>query len=952
MRRMVTCPFPTLVVLLMNNSMKTNIRQIRDGFTIALIVMLFNSLTFAAKAAGSPSLTPVNLRCQGMVNPEGTDATNPELSWVSISSDPTERGQIQTAYQIIVAGSESALSTNVGNLWDSGKVMSDRSIHVAYTGTPLQSHQACFWKVRIWDRDGAASPWSQPSSWTMGFLTSNGWQPNWIGSTDRTQVVRKEFTLSKPVKRAWVYASALGLYELRLNGQKVGDDLFAPGWTDYRARVQYQRYDVTGLVKTGANAIGAVLAPGWYAGKIAWFKANQYGSYPLFAAELHVEFTDGSTQVVSSDSNWKVGSGPLTASDIQDGDQYDARLENAGWDQPGYNDSKWQAVAVKKNDRRLVAQMDPSVGVIQEITPASVTQPSPGLYVYDLGQNITGVVRIKAQGTNGTTITLQHAERINSDGTLDRSNLKSAQATDTCIMKGKGLETFQPQFTFHGFRYFSVQGLAAAPALTDVTGVVVGSRVPDTGALQTSDGALNQLLSNIKWTARNSYLSIPMDSSQRSERLGWTGDANVMAATAAFIFDMARFYAKWQADILDSQALNDGGDDEGLMPNVSPKWRQAGGKGGGWGDVGVNLPYIVWQRYGDTNIIVDSYAGMKKWLTYLGNKSSHYLVSSKVSTAGDWQNVDDDTARNLIASFYYALDVAQMAEMAAAIGKNADAVHYRALFENIRSAFIDKWVAADGKVSNGTQTAYVFALYLELLPENLRSAAVQKLVASITARDTHLSTGYLGSQWLLRVLADNGRADVAYQLLQQTTYPSWLYMASMNQTTLWESWATLSPDGTFGNKRTSLGHSALGSVGDWMFQAIGGLVPDVASPAFKHFYIRPRPGGTLRQAEMTFQSPQGRIASRWTLNNNQFNLEVEVPVNATATIVLPTTNTTSITESGLPAVSSPGVVYAGTAGGSASYNVGSGRYSFAATLTNSQTVGGLHAVNELLCAQD
>ncbi|MCH5375278.1 MAG: glycoside hydrolase family 78 protein, partial [Planctomycetes bacterium] len=664
------------------------------------------------------------------------------------------------------------------------------------------------------------------------------------------------------------------------------------------------------------------------------------GKHPSFATQLHVEFADGTTQVIDSDSTWKMSSGPLTASDIQDGEQYDARLENDGWDWPGYNDSKWQTVTVKANGRNLVAQMDPSIGVIHEITPVSVTEPSPGCFVYDLGQNITGVVRIQANGARGTIISLQHAERLNDDGTLDRSNLtvgkQTAEAKDTYVMSGAGVETFQPRFTFHGFRYFSVQGLAEAPALTDVTGVAIGSRLPETGSLQTFDEELNQLISNIKWTAQNACLSVPMDCPQRAERLGWTGDANVMGATAAFLFDMSRFYAKWECDILDSQALNDDGPDEGVMPNVSPKFPPLkGGKGGGWGDAGVNLPYIMWKRSGDTDIIGDSYAGMKKWLTYLERNSTDHVITSRVSTAGDWQNVDDDTPRNLIATFYYAVDVSQMAEMAAAMGQEDDVARYRTLFENIRSAFIKKWVAADGTVANGSQTAQVFALHLGLLPENLRPAAVQKLLDSIIDHQYHLTTGYLGSQWLLHVLADNGHTDIAYKVLQQRTYPSWLYMVGMNQTTIWESWGSLNPDGTFAVKRKSLNHEALGSVGDWMFQSIGGLVPDAASPAFKHFTIRPRPGGTLRHAEVTYQSPHGIIVSEWTLKDNQFSLDVEVPVNSSATIVLPTANVASITESGLPAASSPGVVYAGINHGSASYDVGSGRYSFAAMLTSS-----------------
>jgi alpha-L-rhamnosidase len=922
-----------------NHFIKTISKRIRDGFTIAVVATCFTALAIAATTDASPGLTPRNLTCQGLVNPQGLDSANPSLSWISISANPTARGQIQTAYQILVADSEAALGKDLGNLWDSGKTAGDRAIHVAYAGKPLKSHQACYWKVRVWNRDGTESAWSYPGFWTMGFVAPDKWQPDWIGSDQRTPLLRKEFKVAKPVKQAWVYASALGLYELHLNESKVGSDLFAPGWTDYRQRVQYQRYDVTDRVKNGANVMGVEIAPGWFAGKIAWFSNNRYGKQVAFAAELHLEFMDGSTQIVKTDGTWETSAGPLTASDIQDGDQYDARLEKNGWDTPGYNDSSWTTVEVMTSEHRnLVAQRDQTVGVIREMKPVKVTKPTPGVFVYDLGQNITGVARITAKGPKGTTITLRHAERLNADGTLDVTNLKLAKATDTYIMSGHGAETFQPKFTFHGFRWVSVEGLDKAPALTDVTGIVLGSRLPEAGSLQTSNPDLNHLLSNIHWTIRNSYLSVPMDSPQRSERLGWTGDANVMAATATWFFDLDRFYTKWEHDILDAQAYNEG-NMAGGMPNVAPRWMvKQGGTGGGWGDVGVNLPYLLWKRYGDDEIVRTSYSGMKKWIGYMARHGDNHIipVKARISTAGDWEDANDETPKDLVGTFYYAFDVAQVAEMAAAIGEEADATAFRKQFEEVRAAIIKKYVTQDGTVAKGSQTAQVFALHLGLYPDGLREKVFGKLLENIKAHDDHLTTGYLGTQWLLEVLAENGHADVAYKILLQKTGPSWLFMASRGQTSLWEGWDSLKPDGTFGSKRTSLGHSALGSCGDWMFQRIGGLVPDSASPGFKHFIIRPIPGGALTNAEMSYESPHGKITTRWKLNGNQFALEVEVPVNTSATIVLPTANTASVTESGRPIAASPGVVAAGTTPESASYKVGSGRYSFSATFADHQ----------------
>jgi len=910
----------------------------KNSFKTWRVIKLLGGLVMAiasqANAGGMPIISAAKLQCEQLETPRAVEKTHPNFSWICESRDPAARAQMQTAYQILVADSPAALAKDQGNLWDSGKVKSDQSTFVTCAGKPLAAHQEYYWKVRLWNRDDAASSWSQPAFWSMGFLPAAPWKPTWISSAGRTGLLRKEFTIKKTLKRAWVYASALGFYELRLNGGKVGSDLFAPGWTDYFQRVQYGRYDVTAQVKRGGNVMGAEIAPGWFAGKIGSHGPSKYGKTPAFAADLFLEFTDGTTQIVKSDGTWKTSAGPLTASDMQDGDQYDARLEKTGWDLPGYDDSSWMAAEVLQGENRnLVAQQDQPIGVVREMKAVKVTEPTPGVHVYDLGQNITGVARIAMQGAKGTKITLRFAERLNADGTLDFTSLRAAKATDTYILSGNGVETFQPKFTFHGFRWVSIQGLEKAPALSEVSGIVICSQVPEIGFLQTSDAALNHLLSNIKWTAHNAYMSVPLDSPQRSERQGWTGDANVMAATATWLFDMDRFYTKWEGDVLGAQAYNKG-EADGLMPTVAPRWAESGGgKGGGWGDVGVNLPYVLWQRYGDTEIIRTSYVGMQKWLAYLERHSKNHIIpaNTRISTAGDWEDVNDETPKDLVATFYYALDVSQVAEMAAAIGKDADAAAYRKQFAEIRAAIIKEFVAPDGTVAKGSQTAQVFALHLGLYPDGMREKVLGRLLENIKAHKDHLTTGYLGTQWLLQVLAENGHADVAYKILLQKTQPSWLFMASMGQTSLWEGWTSLKPDGSFGSKRTSLGHEALGSGGDWMFQGIGGIVPDPASPGFKHFIIRPIPGGTLTSAETSYESPHGKIATRWKLNGNQFALEVEVPVNTTATIVLPDAVTASITESGRPVAAAPGVVAAGTATGSASFKVGSGHYTFAIT---------------------
>ncbi len=889
------------------------------------------AITLLFPCAANGAIQPSQLKTADLVNPRGIDATNPDFGWIPLASEPVLRGQVQGAYQILVSDSVAALASDTGNLWDSGKVESDQTFDLSYAGKPLKAHQTCYWKVKLWDGKGIDSGWSEPASWTMGFLPAGSWNPTWINNGDLTAIFRKEVKLTKPVKRAWIYASALGIYELRMNGRKVGEELFAPGWTDYRKRVQYQRHEVTDLLASGGNVIGAELAPGWFSGKIGWFAAGRYGKRPAFAAELHLEFTDGSSQVVATDGTWKASAAPLTASDILDGDQYDSRLEQNGWDLPGFDDAKWTAAEVVIGEKRnMVAQRDQPVGVIREMKPVKVSEPTPGTFVYDLGQNITGVARIKVQGSQGTKVTLRFAERINPDGTLDVTNLKLAKATDTFILSGNGSETFQPKFTFHGFRWLSIEGLAKAPAPSDVTGVVIGSLLPEAGTFETSNPDLNQLISNLRWTISNSYFSIPLDSPQRSERLGWTGDANVMAASVMWFFDVSQFFAKWQRDILDAQSYAKG-EMEGVMPNVAPRWIPKGtGRGGGWGDVGVNLPYLLWKRYADTDIIRYSYEGMAKWIRYLERNGKNHIipVKARVSTAGDWENHHDDTPKDLVGSFYYALDVSQLAEMADAIGKPSDAAAYRKQFGEIRQAIIKEFVKEDGQVANGSQTAQVFALYLGLYPDGMKDKVLGKLVENIKSKENHISTGFLGTQWLLQVLANHGRADLAYTILLQKSGPSWLFMASNGQTSLWEGWDSLKPDGTFGSKRTSLGHTALGSFGDWLFQGVGGLTPAAESPGFKHFLIRPAPGGGLKNAAMSYRSIRGQIATKWEIRGKHLRLEVEVPVNTTATIVLPTANAAAITESEMPLADSPGITPKFSSGNSASFEVGSGRYSF------------------------
>jgi alpha-L-rhamnosidase len=752
----------------------------------------------------------------------------------------------------------------------------------------------------------------------------------------RTPMLRRSFTLAKPVRRAWIYASALGIYELRLNGSDVDNRLYAPGWTDYRQLVQYQTYDVTNMLHFGENVLGAQLAPGWYCGNIGWFGPNHYeGSAPALFAELHVEYDDGTTEIVPTDTTWKISAGPVVSADNLDGETYDARREQPGWDKPGFQDSRWSAAAMRTAPpgMQMSAQLDPPVRVTQEIKPVSVSEPEHGVFVYDLGQDITGVARISAQGAAGSTMKIRQAEALNKDGTLNIITLHSpglnaeALATDHYTFKDSNKATFQPTFTWHGFRYVEITGLAAKPPLGDVTGIVMGTDVAHIGQLATSNVLLNRLFQNMAWSGRDAYMSIPMDCPQRSERLGWTGDANFYVTTATFNFDMVRFYRKWERDIAQSQGTG------GLFSNVAPRWDppSSDGYAGGWGDAGVCVPYVLWQRYGDTAIIRDNYAAMKRFLQTLQASSTGLVLNGSLAPAGDWQQQNDNTPHDLIATAYFAYDTWQMEQMASAIGESADAASYRSLFDAIRRAFDAKWVQGDGTVGSDSQTSYILALHVGLVPGPLRQAVGEKLVANIVRHQNHLTTGFVGTQWLLPVLSQIGRNNLAYTVLEQTTKPSWGYMVRMGSTTVWEGWGVVNDDHSVNGGANSLNHCALGSCGDWMAQTIGGIAPDPASPGYRHFFVHPQPGGSVTHASATYMSVYGPIKVDWHKNGTRFTLDVDLPVNTTATVYVPAANVDQVTEGKTQAKLAQGVMFDGMEEHSAVVEAKSGEYHFQST---------------------
>ncbi|MER5435144.1 alpha-L-rhamnosidase [Streptomyces sp. NPDC002588] len=766
-----------------------------------------------------------------------------------------------------------------------------------------------------------------PSGWRESGFDDGGWPAArvaaaWGGGPWGTIVpvsyavtqLRHEFRLPRrKVSRARLYATALGLYEAHLNGSRVGRDQLAPGWTDYRTRVQYQTYDVTELVRPGANAIGAYLAPGWYAGNVGPFGPGQYGRHPALLAQLEVEYADGTSERITSGTDWRAAAGPIAAADLLNGETYDARKETPGWTSPGFDDGSWLGVRGEGDigPGLIVAQVDGPVRVEQELTPKTVTQPKPGVHVFDLGQNMVGSVRLRVSGDAGTTVRLRHAEVLNPDGTVYTANLRSAKATDTYTLKGRGEEIYEPRFTFHGFRYVEVTGFPGTPSAKAVTGRVMHTSAPFTLDFETDVPMLDQLHHNITWGQRGNFLSIPTDTPARDERLGWAGDINVFAPTAARTMESARFLSKWLVDMRDSQTA------AGSFTDTSPVVGNVGNGAAGWGDAGVTVPWALYQAYGDRRVLEDAWPSVRAWLAYLEKGSDGLLRPAE--GYGDWLNVSDETPKDVISTAYFAHSTDLAARMAEVLGK--DAAPYRDLFARIRAAFQNAYVTSDGRVKGDTQTAYVLALSMDLLPDTLRKPAADRLVALIEARDWHLSTGFLGTPRLLPVLTDTGHTDVAYRLLQQHSYPSWGYQIDRGATTMWERWDSIRPDGSFQDAgMNSFNHYAYGSVGEWMYTNIAGIAP--GRPGYREIVVRPRPGGAVTTARATFTSVYGPVSVSWRQRSGRFGLTCAVPPNTTAEVWIPAATPKTVTHTD--------GTFLRQEEGCAVYRVGSGTHRFTA----------------------
>jgi alpha-L-rhamnosidase len=1069
-------------------------------------------VTTAAVAMAAGSLHVDKLRCEYKTDPVGIDVPQPRFSWVLAPISASQRGLMQTAYQILVASSPAALDAGQGDLWDSGKIASDQSVNIEYAGKELSSARDAFWRVRVWDQDDQASEWSSVGRWTMGLLRPEDWQADWIGFdggpesedpqtallyrllnfqdsswiwtggsqagnqaagpayfrkvfelpagrpirqatflivaddaftlsinghdagngsswktpasldvTGRLQAgrnalsiqvtnggtepspaglmgklvvlfesgeplvvaiddtwrssrspgdrwkgadfddaawtassaiarhgeapwgelqlqvpkilpasyLRKAFNADKPLRRAVLFASALGVYDLHLNGRPVESDVLSPGWTDYHKRVHYFGYDVTARIQSGENVLGAILGDGWYAGYLAFSgRRHYYGDKTRLIAHLRLDFADGTSRIVGTDSSWKAAYGPVRENDLLMGSVYDARWEMPGWDAPGFDDVDWQPATA---DRDVPANLESHPGTpmrrIQELPAQRITEPTPGTYVFDLGQNMVGWVRLRAAGPKGCKVVVRHAEMLNPDGTIYTTNLRAAKATDTFYLDGGPKRAYEPQFTFHGFQYVEVTGLDAPPELADVTGIVVHSDLPRTGWFECSSPLVNKLVENTIWGQKGNFLDVPTDCPQRDERAGWTGDVQVFMKTACFNLDSPAFFTKWLTDLCQDSQRDDGG-----LGDVAPHVNIVGFGNTGWADAGVVCNWQMVQLYDDVRVVQRHYPALVRYMDYLERTSKDFTRGT--GAYGDWLRLAGPQHSEAIGTAYYFYSTQRMAELAEVVGKPDDAAKYRRQAEQIRAAFVRNFLQADGRIVDAQgetgQTFYALAFGLDLVPADRQAQVARHFVAEIEKQDWHLATGFLGTPFVLFALEKAGQTDLAYRLLLNETYPSWLLQVKLGSTTMWERWDGWLPDKGFQDPgMNSFNHYWLGCVGQWLQCSVAGI--DTDGPGFSRIRIRPvlaSAGQGLDSARGVYDSIRGRIVSQWNRGPDGFRLEVTIPANTTATVYVPTTAAANIRESGQPIDNVRGVKFLREESGYAVYAVGSGQYDF------------------------
>jgi alpha-L-rhamnosidase len=872
-------------------------------------IILTFAIVLLAVASSAQDLAVKELTCDYKVNPLGIGNSSPGFSWKLSGSG---NSIMQTAYSLRVSTDRRFQSDKI--VWQTGKVESDQSIHLVYKGKDLKSGQRYYWQVRVWDNKGRVSKWSETAWLEMGLLSESDWKAEWIemeGDTlqySPSPHFRKEFSVGKTVSSARIYATAHGFYELHLNGKKVGDEILTPGWTTYGKRLQYQVYDVTEMLRKGDNAIGAALGDGWYRGSLAWSRNWAiYGKTLGLFMQLRITHTDGTETIIATDKSWKAfNDGAIRMNDLYNGETYDANKKLTGWSMPGYNEEKWKNVSIGSYKFNLIASEAPPVRKIEEIKPVRIFRTPKGSLVADMGQNMVGWIRLKVTGSKGSVITLRHAEVMDKYGEFYTENLRAAKCQLIYTLAGSGEEIYEPRFTFMGFRFVEITGFPGELTADNLTGVVIHSDMALTGSYESSNPMINQLQHNILWGQKGNFVDVPTDCPQRDERLGWTGDAQAFCRTAAYNMNVASFFVKWLKDVAADQRA--GGEVPVVIPDVlNPQGSPTAQTSAGWGDVAVIAPLTMYQVYGDKDLLREQYPGMVAWVEYIRKSAGDDYIWNKGSVYGDWlfyhppvnnhTEPDGHTDHDFIATAFYAYSTQLLIETANILGRTEDAAKYRTLHEKIRKVFVDEYVTKAGRVGTNSQTSYVLALMFGLLPEDMRAKSAKFLVDDIKSRGNRLSTGFLGTPYLCHVLSDNGYTDVAYDLLLQEKYPSWLYPVKMGATTIWERWDGQKTDSTFQDAgMNSFNHYAYGAIGDWMYRVSAGI--EIAKPGYKHITIQPNPTKRLEYSRASFESSYGTIASGWERNGSKIIVRTSIPVNTMATVKLPVNSAGKVTENG------------------------------------------------------
>ena len=882
-------------------------------------------------------------------NPAGVTTVSPRFSWILVSS---VRGDFQTAYQIEVSNDPKSFAADK-LIWNTGKVISGRSINVVYEGQSLKSLERYYWRVRVWGKDGRVSRWSGTGMWQMGIMDESMWLSDWIEPSKyrsgySSHLFRKAFTASETVRRATLCITAHGIFHAYINGERVGQDYLAPGWTSYNNRLEYRQYDVTDMIVKGINVIGAEVGGGWYRSHIAWGGTigNFYGDVLGLLAQLQISYDDGSEEIVGTDASWKTSPGNVVYSEIYNGETVDGRIDNGPWCLPLYDDSDWDPVflpdtsTMKKQDngytlRRfdkgtLVSTLSENPEKLSVVYPTIFTSPD-GERILDYGQNLVGWERATLSGAAGDTIRLLHAEVLDEKGNFYTENLRAAKATSTYILGGDGRETFEPKFTFYGFRYIKIEGVKYDLSPRDFPVYVVSSNLKQTGKFKCSNELVNRLQHNIVWSQRDNFLDIPTDCPQRDERLGWTGDAMVFARTASFNMKVVSFFRKWLMDVVGDQR------DDGMIPNVIPHvGRYTDGGSAGWGDVITIVPWIMFRIYDDREIIRYCYPAMKKWLEYYMKNSKDYLCTQEyhfgdhLSIGGYpfFSEIPTFTDKKFIAQCYFAYSASIVAECAGLLGLDAEKLYFKELSDKVKKAFNDEYVTPNGRMSCETQTAYLLVLKFDMVDDSLKHAMAERLAALIRKTDCHLSTGFLGTPLICEVLTEYGYEDLAYRLLLQDSCPSWLYPVKCGATTIWERWDGIKPDGTLYNPdMNSFNHYAYGAVGDWLYRYVAGIRE--AEPGYKKIIVSPLVSEYLTYAEGSIYSNYGEIYSRWERRDDgTIFMKVLIPVNTVAEIFLPVDSVDAVRESGRPIKDRKDMTVSGICKGKVNVSVGSGEYEF------------------------